>query len=261
MLAIPLIGLLLIFYKGTDFSLKTETLSKYSQVAIFSALCVYVFLFIFAGPQSTFYKYYSGRVVLFSGNAIPFSYAILGVSTFCLANWRNSNAKNRIIAFSLFLVGLIFSGFLSGTRGTLLSIIISLPFLLFYLSKKIKFALTISSILVILSLFFVQMDYKNFNNSAYIDRLVNGLETLTSSKNKDSSILQRKQMWSAAGKAISENPLFGYGIAERFNSIEQYLPNSFPSRYSHPHNDILASTIGSDCWEVLLRLYRLTLLF
>ncbi len=51
-------------------------------------------------------------------------------------------------------------------------------------------------------------------------------------------------MWSAASKAISEKPLLGYGVTERFTSIEQYLPNSFKNRYSHPHNDILASTIS-----------------
>ena len=70
------------------------------------------------------------------------------------------------------------------------------------------------------------------------------VETLTSSKNNDTSILQRKQMWAAATKTISEKPLSGYGVTEKFNSIKQYLPNSFTSIYSHPHNDILASTIS-----------------
>ena len=52
-------------------------------------------------------------------------------------------------------------------------------------------------------------------------------------------------MWSATSKAISEKPLLGYNITERFNAIEQYLPDSFPTRYSHPHNDILAGTVGT----------------
>jgi O-antigen ligase len=244
MLSIPLIGLLFVFHKKTSFKLNANKVSKYSQIAVFSALFVYTILLIFVGPNSIFFKHISGRVELFSGNPIPFSYAMLGISIFCLADWRNSNEKNRIVALSLFLIGLIFSGFLSGTRGTLLSIILISPFLLFYLSKRVKLTMVISAMLVIFGLILVQMDIKTLGNSTYIDRIVSGVETLTSSKNKDSSIMQRKLMWSAAGKAISEKPLSGYGVTERFTSIEQYLPNSFQNRYSHPHNDILASTIS-----------------
>ena len=244
MLSIPLIGLLLVFHEKKSFKLDAKRISKYSQIAVFSALCVYTILFIVVGPGSIFYKHISGRVELFSGNPIPFSYAMLGLSIFCLVNWWNSNAKNKIVAFSLFLVGLIFSGFLSGTRGTLLSIITISPFLLFYLSKRVKLTIAISSILVIIGLSLTQMEVKTLGISVYIDRIVNGVETLTSSKNNDSSILLRKQMWSAATKTISEKPLSGYGVTERFNSIEKYLPNSFPSRFSHPHNDILASIIS-----------------
>ena len=244
MLSIPLIGLLFVFHEKKSFKLDAKRISKYSQIAVFSALCVYTILFIVVGPDSIFYKHISGRVELFSGNPIPFSYAILGISIFCLANWWNSNAKNRIVAFCLFLIGLIFSGFLSGTRGTLLSIIFLSPFLLFYLSKRAKLTMAISSILVIFGLLLAQMDVKTLVNSVYFDRIVSGIQTLTSSKINDSSILQRKQMWSAATKTISEKPLSGYGVTERFTSIEQYLPISFPGRYSHPHNDILASTIS-----------------
>ena len=243
MLSIPLIGLLCVFHEKKSFKLNAKRVSKYSQIAVFSALCVYIILFIFAGPNSIFYQHISGRVELFSGNPIPFSYTILGISIFCLVDWQNSNSKNRIIAFSLFLVGLIFSGILSGTRGTLLSIILISPFLLLYLSKSVKLTMAISSILVILSLFLMQMDVKTLGNGSYVDRIMSGVETLTSSKNSDSSIQQRKQMWSAATKTISAKPLSGYGATERFTSIVQYLPSSFPNRYSHPHNDILASTI------------------
>ena len=244
MLSIPLIGLLFVFHDKKSFKLNANSVSKYSQIAVFSALFVYTVLFIFVGPNSVFYKHISGRVELFSGNPIPFSYTMLGLSIFCLADWWNSNTKNRVVAFCLFLVGLIFSGFLSGTRGTLLSIILISPFLLFYLSKRVKLRIAVSLILVIFGLLLFQINAKTLGNSIYIDRIVNGLETLTSSKNNDSSILQRKQMWSAATKAISEKPLSGYGVTERFNSIEKYLPISFPGRYSHPHNDILASTIS-----------------
>ena len=244
MLSIPLIGLLLVFHEKKSFKLNANGVAKYSQIAVFSALCVYIILFFFVGPNSIFYKHISGRVELFSGNPIPFSYVMLGISIFCLIDWSNSNITNKVIAFFLFLIGIIFSGILSGTRGTLLSIILISPILLFYLSKRVKSVLIISLILVIFGFIFIQLESKTLGESYYINRIVNGVETLTSSKNNDSSILERKQMWSAATKTIFEEPISGYGITERFNSIEQYLPNSFTSRYSHPHNDILASTIS-----------------
>ena len=244
MLSIPLIGLLFVFHEKTTFKLSASRVSKYSQIAIFSALCVYILISTFSGTEEIFHNYYSERVELFFGNPIPFSYTILGVSIFCLFDWWNSNVKNRIVAISLFMVGLIFSGFLSGTRGALLSIILIFPFLLFYLSKRIKLTVTICSILVVLVLTLMRIEFEPLSSSPYISRVANGVDTLTSSNTRDAAMLQRMQMWSASAKAISEKPLSGYGITERFDAIIIYLPNSFPNRYSHPHNDILASTIS-----------------
>ena len=244
LLSIPLIGLLVVFHDKTNFKLSASRVAKYSQTAIFSASCLYTFLSGASNSGSVFNEYYSVRVELFSGNPIPFSYAILGISVFCLADWWNSSPKNRFIAFSLFLVGCIFSGFLSGTRGSLLSIVLIFPFLLFYLTRRLKLTSIITLISVGLGLFLIQLDFRPFGNNPYIDRLVTGIDTFTASKKVDYSSLERIQMWVAAGKAISEKPLFGYGVTERFNAIIEYLPNSFSSRYSHPHNDILAGTIG-----------------
>jgi O-antigen ligase len=51
-------------------------------------------------------------------------------------------------------------------------------------------------------------------------------------------------MWSASIKAISDAPLFGYNINDRFNAIKPYLHPSVPN-YTHPHNDIFASIISA----------------
>ena len=164
--------------------------------------------------------------VVSSSDVSTVSVSSSGVSVSSSASsedFRLEGAEIFAITKSLSIVGFAPSGML--TLEIVMTSPTSNPVKSTVILSGISLAVTISSILVILSLFFVQMDYKTFNNSSYIDRLVNGVETLTSSKNKDASILQRKQMWSAAGKAISEKPLFGYGIVERFNSIEQYLPN------------------------------------
>ena len=159
MLPIPLIGLLLVFHEKKSFKLDTKLVSKYSQIAVFSALCIYTIFFIVVGPDTIFYNHISGRVELFSGNPIPFSYVMLGISIFCLIDWSNSNITNKVIAFFLFLIGIIFSGILSGTRGTLLSIILISNFTL-YLSKRVKSVLIISLILVIFGFIFIQLESK-----------------------------------------------------------------------------------------------------
>ena len=79
---------------------------------------------------------------------------------------------------------------------------------------------------------------------AYFNRIKLGIETLNLSKNSDPSISLRLQMWSASLKAISQQPIFGYGISERFNAIQPFLPNSFTQKFTHPHNDILGSIIA-----------------
>ena len=71
----------------------------------------------------------------------------------------------------------------------------------------------------------------------------NGFETIITGNNNESSVWQRLEMWSAAIKAISEAPVIGYSIVDRFNAIKPFLINSIPS-YTHPHNDIFATTIS-----------------
>ena len=122
MLPIPLIGTLIIFHNRTDLKLSSKKLSKFSQISILFSLIIYVFLKEFTGQGSILDSFHTGRLMLFSGNPIPFSFCMHGVSIFCLADWRHSNKKNKLTAFFLFIIGIYFAGFLSGTHGTLFAI-------------------------------------------------------------------------------------------------------------------------------------------
>lgn len=81
MLPIPLIALMIIF-KKKDFKISAKQIAEYSQFAVFFSFLIYLFLVTFFGPDSIFYKFHSGRLNLFSGNPIPFSFAIFGISIF-----------------------------------------------------------------------------------------------------------------------------------------------------------------------------------
>ena len=67
---------------------------------------------------------------------------------------------------------------------------------------------------------------------------------MTLLENRDSSIWQRLDVWSAGLKAFFEAPIIGHGITERFSAVKPHLNNQ-KIDFSHPHNDIIAGFISS----------------
>lgn len=244
MLPIPFIGILIIFHNQSDLKLSSKKLSEFAQISILFSLIVYVLLKLFAGQGSILHSFHSGRLTLFSGNPIPFSFCMLGVSIFCLADWRYSNKKNKLIAFILFIIGIYFAGFLSGTRGTLFAIVLMAPIIIFYLSSGFKISLfIISSSTLFAILIFQASSAFNFEYT-YFDRIRKGLATIVLLENRDDSIWFRLEMWSAGIKAFFEAPIFGHGVTERFMATKPHLNNQNIG-YSHPHSDIIAGFISS----------------
>ena len=244
MLPVPIIGMLLILHNRTDFKLSSKKLSQFSQISILCALIVYLLLKLVAGTDTSFHHFHSGRLTLFSGNPIPFSFCIMGISIFCLANWRQSNKKIKLITFVLFLSGAYFAGFLSGTRGTLLALLLISPIIIFHLIEKSMLRLLFIIISALVIFFIFQANFDSTLVGSYINRIKNGLETFILLEDRDNSIWQRLDMWSAAINAFSKAPIFGHGIAERFAALKPYLKDS-NIQYTHPHNDIFAGLISS----------------
>ena len=181
---------------------------------------------------------------MFSGNPIPFSRDARGI-VFCLADWWSSDTRNRVFTLLICFIGFVFSGYLSGTRAALLSIVIISPIIIFFLCKNIKLTLITASTITLIVVICIQVDEIFSTNIFDFSRIINGLETLTALNASDSSISQRIQMWSASLRVIYDNPIFGYGIINSFDVIGVYLPDSFPFSYTHPHNDILAGAIAA----------------
>ena len=244
MLPIPFIGVLIVLHNRSDLKFSSKKLSHFSQISILFSLIIYVLLKVFTGQDSILNSFQTGRLTLFSGNPIPFSFCMLGVSVFCLANWRYSNKKDKLIAFLLFITGVYFTGFLSGTRGTLFAIVLMAPIVIFYLSSGFKISLffisssALFAILIFQASLAVNLDY------AYFNRIKNGLATLALLENRDESIWLRFDMWSAGIKAFCEAPIFGHGVTERFMATKPYLNNQTIG-FSHPHNDIIGGFISS----------------
>ena len=244
MLPIPIIGVLIIFHDRTDFKLSSRKVSQFSQISVLFSLIVYLLLKVSTNPDSFFYQFHAGRLTLFSGNPIPFSFCFLGLSIFCLADWRNLRKKNRLISFLFFLTGAYFAVFLSGTRGSLLSLFIISPIVVFYISNKLKTGFFIILTSVLFGVLLFQLSPVINLESAYFNRLRNGLETIAFLENRDNSTWLRLDMWSAGITAFLEAPILGYGITERFIALKSHLNNETVS-FSHPHNDVIAGFISS----------------
>ena len=244
MLPIPLIGVLIILHNRTDLKLNSNKLSKFSQISMLFSLIIYGLLKIFTGQDSILISFHTGRLMLFSGNPIPFSFCMLGISILCLADWRHSSKKDKLIAFLLFIIGVYFAGFLSGTRGTLFAIVLMAPITIFFLSSGFKISLliisssTLFAILIFLASSIINLEY------AYLNRIKNGLETIILLEDKDNSIWLRLDIWSAGIKAFFEAPTLGHGITERFFALKHHLNNQ-KIGFSHPHSDIIAGLISS----------------
>ena len=246
MLPIPIIGILIIFHSRTDFKISSKKLSKFSQISVIFSLAIYFLILMSVNSDSIFHQkmFYASRLTLFSGNPIPFSFCLLGISIFCLADFRNSDNQAKFFSFLMFLIGAYFAGYMSGTRGTILTIIIIAPLIIFQLTNNFKTSLLIIFFLASFFLISVTIALTLGLELPYFGRISKGLDTIFLSKNSDSSILDRLEMWSAAMKAISNQPIFGYGITDRFDALKPYLNNS-NLQYTHPHNDIIASMIAS----------------
>ena len=244
MLPIPIIGMLLIFHNRTKFKLSSKKLSQFSQISILFALIIYLLLKLIAGTDTSFHHFHSGRLTLFSGNPIPFSFCMLGISIFCLANWQYSTKKNKIIAFLLFLTGAYFAGYLSGTRGTLLALLLVFTLVIFYIFNELRTRFFIISTFAFVGIVIFQISLGSDLENSYFIRIKSGFETITVLENNDYSIWLRLDMWSAGIKAFFEAPIFGYGINERFTALKPYLNNS-NINFTHPHNDIIAGFLSS----------------
>lgn len=244
MLPLPFIGMLIIFHKEVHFNLSSERLSKFSKFSILFSLVIYLFFTIFMDSNSIYQIHKNNRVSLFSGNPIPFSFVMLGLSVFCLSDWRNSTSKNRFITLLFFFIGTYFAAVLSGSRGTLLSLALVSPIIIFYLTNSFKFSIFIIFILILTSLllFNISSIYKLESN--YLSHIIRGLDTIILLKNIDSSVFQRLEMWSASINAFQNAPIFGYGITERFNTLKPYF-HQFNFEFTHPHNDTFAGFIAS----------------
>ena len=96
MMPLPVIGILITFQIKTGFKLNSKQTAQFSKISVLFSFIVYILLSFSTNPNNFFYEFNTDRLSLFSGNPIPFSFVMLGLSIFCLSNWKNSDQQDKL---------------------------------------------------------------------------------------------------------------------------------------------------------------------
>ena len=251
MLPIPIIGLMILFTSSGGLRVNAHQLERYAKIAVFTTFGVYIFFSKVFAFKLDLTEHFMGRLEIFSGNPIPFSTALFGVTVFCFSNWRCSKNHEKLITIACLFIGFWLAGIASGTRGTLLAIIIILPVIVclimqsWYLVMRSWYLVALISLFVGTIFWFLLIYGGLITDSNYLTSISNGLDTLINKSNADGSIYLRMQMWSASVSTIRDNLFWGHDISNRFTALLAHFPETFNRKFTHPHNDIFAGAIGA----------------
>ena len=153
-----------------SFSISAQKVENYAKTAIATTFIVYIIFSQSLAFQFNLTENFIGRLEIFSENAIPFSMAVFGVSIFCLANWKFSKNSDKLIAIICLLIG-FWAGISSGTRGTLLAIIIGMPILIWLVTQSFSLILFTSALTLVI-FWLLYTEGISMLGSTYTDRLL-----------------------------------------------------------------------------------------
>ena len=245
MLPIPLIGLMILLSHSKGFSISAQKLEKYAKIAIITTFFVYIIFSQMVAFQLGITKQFLfGRLEIFSGNPIPFSTAVFGITVFCFSNWGYSKVRDKLIALTCVFIGFWLAGMASGTKGTFLAIIISLPILIWLIARSHYVLLLILFFTCIL--FWLLTTNRVIIDESYYGGIIrNKIDHFLYEITTGNSIRLRLEMWSASISTIRDNFFWGHDVSNRFIALTKHLPETFKNKFTHPHNDIFASIIGA----------------
>ena len=254
MLAIPILGFLIIIRKNKDFEISTTTLAKFARLSIIITFFVYLLLMYFPEIYPDAAIGNGASLELLSGNPIPFSIILLCLSLMSLSSWRKDGKKEKFQTLFCLFFGLYLALYLANSRGTILAFVLSTPFIAWFILRSLKYLIVLVVVGIAITYLVIKLQISGLIDNDHLYRIIKGVITLTTGVAIDNSSFERIELWSASLIVVSKNPILGYGLPERFSAILPVLGENFLYRYSHPHNDILASAISAGLFGGLLGL-------
>lgn len=245
-LPIAIVGLLLVILSQVHFCLQRTTISNFASTSILVVYIMYIILQLH--PQGHAFNEIAGhgqRLSLLTGNPIPFSTIVGGLSLMTLLGWHSRSKIGKFNTIVIALLGVYAATVLSGSRGATIGFIFVSPIILYNLTRSYQLSIgyfLLFIVAIVTACILVQLGALN---SALIERILRGVVTFFSNKNLDSSNFMRMNMWEASWRAIIEKPLFGHGVSSRYLAITPFLPEIMKEmKFTHAHNDILSSGVA-----------------
>ena len=142
---------------------------------------------------------------------------------------NNYSSLKRLILWIIFITSMMSFVFMN-TRGAWLSLMIVLPFIIFYYIRNLKKLFTVALILAALTNIFLFT----------FPETLNRIQTIKNFENEQ-SVTERFLIWESAINMIKDNPIMGVGLGnykEKYQN-EYILPEAKERFQMHAHNTYL----------------------
>ncbi len=186
----------------------------------------------------------NGRIAstFFNPNAL----GIFLVLVFCFSWGYYLRRPNRIL-FAACLI-LFTSLLLTGSRGSLLSLILAAPFMLLGLKGRLRLtAIKQTLICILLAILLTQsiMEVATYlPKNKGIDKFLSQI-LLRSGSFLPSSVEGRWNFWQVGGRLFESNPIHGYGLGTFYLAYyQEYAGNRWYARFAHNHYLQTAAELG-----------------
>ncbi len=245
MFPIAFVGLIVVFGSKTGFHIPPLKVSTFACVGIIGVYLV--FCILFSLPDTLEIKQIAlrsnERISLLTGNPIPFSVIVGGLSLYTLLGWHDRSFVGRVTTLCIAVLGIYAATIWAGSRGATLGIAASSPFIVLHLTQSKRWSITYIIVASLLACSLIFAQYVGVLNVTILDRITSGIETVFTGQNIDSSNYLRMHMWMSSLAVIVDAPIWGHGLTERFHAIQPHLPDGMNISFSHSHNDILGSGV------------------
>tara|TARA_R110002051_G_scaffold55482_2_gene103323 strand:- start:155 stop:1369 length:1215 start_codon:yes stop_codon:yes gene_type:complete len=233
------------FIAGDKEIINYKTLTIVKKVFIFSVLTFLLISFSYFFATEPYYTFkstlvhYSNlvniRVSMYLIHPIYLSIFVGVAIIFCLQIINESNSKkNRLFIISLLLL-IVFMAILS-KKGPILSFIpLGIFFLLKNTNKKVYYLIPFFLILIVSIIYLPK--YKGINNFVELNNLVNN------QNEQNSSTGIRLQIYDCSIEQIIKSPVFGYGIGDASNVLNECYEKKNPillEKNYNSHNQFLS---------------------
>ena len=201
----------------------------------------------------------NGRLMLLSGNPLPFAATYMTLGFLAPMGWHDRSKTSQGFAVAALATAVSLAAVWALSRGATLAALPLAVLAIWYLRPRPKTLLAVAIGLSIVIAAMIVLGGFGERLSGSVDRLIRGVSTVASGDpSMESSTGQRLIMYRAGLAAWIESPIWGYGISQRFSAIIPYLDESYEHvRYTHLHNTFITHAVAGGLVGVFIVLVLL----